>query len=144
MPAIRVLFLCTHTSARSQMAEGLLRTLAGDRVEVHSAGTIATAVRPEAITVMDEIGINLRDHTSKTLARFVRQPFDFVITVCDDANKACPVFPRAQERLHWSINDPIRAQGTEADRLQAFRKARDVLPLRIEQELLPQILAASA
>ncbi len=102
----RVLFLCTHNSARSQMAEGLLRALGGDRFEVASAGTEATAVRPEAFAVMREIGIDLSGQTSKTLERYLDKPFDLVITVCDAAAESCPVFLGARRRLHWSFPDP--------------------------------------
>jgi arsenate reductase (thioredoxin) len=88
----RVLFLCTHNSARSQMAEGLLRALAGDRFEAHSAGTEATHVKPLAVRAMGEVGVDITDQESKTLERYVEEPFDYVITVCDDANEACPFF----------------------------------------------------
>src|SRR5437588_10443507 len=98
----RVLFLCTHNSARSQMAEGLLRAMAGARFDVASAGTEATRVRPLAAKAMAEIGIDISGHSSKTLDAFVLQPWDFVITVCDSANESCPVFPGAAKRLHWS------------------------------------------
>src|SRR5688500_18413936 len=111
--AKRVLFLCTHNSARSQMAEGLLRTLGQGRFEVFSAGTEATRVRPEAIAAMRELGIDISGQTSKTLERFLREPFDEVITVCDDANETCPVFPGARNRRHWSIDDPSRVQGPD-------------------------------
>jgi len=104
----RVLFLCTHNSARSQTAEGLLRQLGGDRFEVHSAGTEATRVRPLAIRAMGELGIDISGQESKTLDRFLDQPFDKVITVCDQANEACPVFFGARERLHWSFPDPAK------------------------------------
>jgi arsenate reductase len=96
----KVLFLCTHNSARSQMAEGLLRHLAGERFEVMSAGTEATHVRTLAIRAMDELGIDISGQDSKTLDRYLGEPFDYVITVCDDANEACPVFPGARRRLH--------------------------------------------
>ena len=102
----RVLFLCTHNSARSQMAEGLLRSLGRGTFEVASAGTIATRVRPEAIAVMREIGIDISTQTSKTLDRFLPERFDEVITVCDNANETCPVFPGARNRRYWSIDDP--------------------------------------
>lgn len=141
MPGARVLFLCTHNSARSQMAEGLLRALAGGQVEVHSAGTEATHLRPEAIEVMDEIGIDLRQQFSKTLARFLDQPFEVVITVCDEADESCPTFPHARQRLHWSIADPSAVQGAQEDRLKAFRAARQSLHQRIETELLPSLLS---
>lgn len=139
----RVLFICTHNSARSQMAEALVRSLGGSSLEVHSAGTVATSIRPEAIAVMEEIGIDIRGQTSKILTAYLDQPFDFVITVCDDANETCPIFPHAGERLHWSIDDPSRFLGDEAQRLMAFRKAREALLLRIERELLPRLLSAA-
>ncbi len=131
----RVLFLCTHNSARSQMAEGLLRTLGGGAFDARSAGTVATRVRPEAIAAMRELQIDISGQESKTLERFLNEPFDEVITVCDNANETCPIFPNAHRRRHWSIDDPA-AQGTEAERLAAFRRARDELRARIEQELL--------
>jgi arsenate reductase (thioredoxin) len=96
----RVLFLCTHNSARSQMAEGLLRHMAGDRFEAMSAGTEATHVRPLAVQAMEEIGVDISGQESKTLERYLQEPFDYVITVCDDANEACPFFPGAGNRLH--------------------------------------------
>ena len=133
---IRVLFLCTHNSARSQMAEGLLRALGGPDAAVLSAGTVATAVRPEAVAVMGELGIDISGQASKPLDRFLGEPFDEVITVCDDANDACPFFPQAARRRHWSVADPSRVEGTTADRLAAFRQARDELRRRIEAELL--------
>ena len=141
-PTPRVLFLCTHNSARSQMAEGLLRALAGGRVEPHSAGTEATAVRPLAIRAMAELGIDLSGQTSKTLTRYLGEPFDAVITVCDDANESCPVFPGARERLHWSLPDPSQATGTEAAQLAVYRQVRDALRGRMERELLPRVLSA--
>jgi arsenate reductase len=132
----RVLFLCTHNSARSQMAEGLLRDLAGDRFDAHSAGTEATLVRPLAIRVMDEIGIDISGQDSKTLDRYLSEPFDYVITVCDDANEACPFFPGARNRLHWSLEDPSRTEGSEEERLVIFRRVRDEIREHIEQELV--------
>ena len=132
----RVLFLCTHNSARSQMAEGLLRQLGGDRFEVFSAGTEATMVRPLAIRAMQELGIDISGQQSKTLARYLDQPFDQVITVCDQANEACPVFFGARERLHWSFPDPSQATGTEAEQLSVYRQVRDAIRARIERELL--------
>ena len=136
MPAQRVLFLCTHNSARSQMAEGLLRRLGGDRFEAHSAGTEATGVRPLAIQAMAELGIDISKHTSKTLDPYVDQGFDNVVTVCDDANESCPIFPNATHRLHWSLPDPSKATGNEAERLAVYRKVRDELRARIQEELL--------
>jgi len=134
----RILFLCTHNSARSQIAEGLLRALGGDHFEVVSAGTEQTRVRPEAIAVMGELNIDISGQTSKTLERFLRERWDEVITVCDQANESCPVFPGARARRHWSIGDPSKVQGTEQQRLAAFRRARDELRQRIETELLSQ------
>jgi len=132
----RVLFLCTHNSARSQMAEGLLRHLAGDRFEVHSAGTEATSVRPEAISAMSEVGVDVSNQESKTLERYLKESFEYVITVCDAANEACPVFPGARRRLHWSFEDPSQATGTEEERLDRFRSVRDEIRERIEKELV--------
>jgi arsenate reductase (thioredoxin) len=132
----RILFLCTHNSARSQMAEGLLRQLARDRFEVMSAGTEATHIRPLAIRAMDEIGIDISGQESKTLDRYLDEPFDFVITVCDDANEACPFFPGAANRLHWSFEDPSRAEGSEEERLAVFRSVRDRIRERIEDDLV--------
>jgi arsenate reductase len=120
------------------MAEGLLRHLAGDRFEVHSAGTEATSIRPEAITVMTELGIDVSEQGSKTLQRYMGEAFEYVITVCDAANEACPVFPGAKNRLHWSFEDPSRATGTEEERLGVFRSVRDEIRERIERELLPK------
>ena len=136
MAARSVLFLCTHNSARSQMAEGLLRHLGGDRFEAHSAGTESTRVRPLAIKAMSELGIDISKQTSKTLDPFVNDRFDHVITVCDNANEACPYFPNAGHRVHWSLPDPSKATGTEADQLAVYRTVRDDLRLRIERELL--------
>jgi arsenate reductase len=128
--------VCTHNSARSQMAEGILRDLAGDRFEVMSAGTEATLVRPLAIRAMDEIGIDISGQESKTLERYLGEPFDYVITVCDEANEACPFFPGAKNRLHWSFEDPSRAEGSEEERLRVFQRVRDEIRERIEQDLV--------
>lgn len=135
MEKIKVLFLCTHNFARSQMAEGLLRHLAGNRFEVMSAGTEATQVRPLAMRAMSELGIDISSQESKTLNRYLGEPFNYVITVCDEANEACSFFPGAAERLHWSLPDPAVAEGTEEDRLEVFRSVRDRLKERIEREL---------
>jgi arsenate reductase len=132
----RVLFLCTHNSARSQMADGLLRHLAGDRFEAMSAGTEATRVRPLAIRAMEEVGVDISGQESKTLDRDLEVTFDHVITVCDDANEACPFFPGTRERLHWSFKDPSRAEGSEEERLAVFRRVRDGIRDRLQAELL--------
>jgi arsenate reductase len=140
----RVLFLCTHNSARSQMAEGLLRHVARGSVEAHSAGTEATHVRPLAMKAMAELGIDIAGHESKTLERYLSEPFDAVITVCDDANETCPVFPGARLRLHWSFPDPSGATGTESEQLAVYRTVRDAIRRRIVDELLPLVTAPSA
>lgn len=132
----RVIFVCTHNSARSQMAEGMLRAWDGDRFEAFSAGTRATRVRPEAIEVMREIGIDLRGHTSKTLEPFLGESFHWLITVCDQAQEACPTIPGVRQQAHWSIEDPSTVEGDEAARLAAFRVARDDLRDRIRLFLL--------
>jgi arsenate reductase len=118
------------------MAEGLLRHLAGDRFEVMSAGTEATHVRPLAIRAMKEIGVDISGQDSKTLGRYLQEPFDYVITVCNDANEACPFFPGAAGRLHWSFEDPSKAEGTEEERLTVFRSVRDRIRERIEADLV--------
>ena len=132
----RVLFLCTHNSARSQMAEGLLRHLAGDRFDAFSAGTDATGVRPLAIRAMAELQIDISGQESKILERYLGEPFDVVITVCDDANETCPAFYGAKARRHWSFPDPAKAAGTEDEQLAVYRQVRDAIRARIERELL--------
>jgi arsenate reductase (thioredoxin) len=127
----RVLFLCTHNSARSQMAEGLLRAIADDRFEVGSAGTERTAVNPLAIRAMAERGIDIRGHTSKVYTDLAEGAWDYLITVCDEANERCPWVPSGATGLHWSFPDPAGAAGTEEERLAVFRRVRD----RIEERL---------
>lgn len=128
---VRVLFLCTHNSARSQMAEGILRHLGGERVEAASAGTVATRVHPLAITAMEEKGIDIGGQRSKHMDEFAGQRFDFVVTVCDNASETCPVFPWDPERIHWSIADPSAVEGEEETKLRAFRVTSDELMTRI-------------
>jgi arsenate reductase len=123
----RVLFLCVHNSARSQMAEGLLRSMAGDGVVVQSAGLEAGRLRPEAIAVMAEFGLDISAQRSKSVEDLAGERFDVVVTTCDEAREACPLFPGALEILHWSIADPAAVQGDDATRLEAFREARDEL-----------------
>ena len=135
----RALILCTGNSARSQMAEGLLRHLAGDLFEVHSAGTKPSQVRPEAIAAMAEIGIDISGHRSKSAAEFEDQPFDVVLTVCDNARESCPVYPGARRMVHHSFEDPAAVEGTEEERLASFRKVRDQIRHYLETELLPEI-----
>jgi arsenate reductase len=123
----RVLILCTGNSARSQMAEGLLRHDAGDRFEVESAGTKPGQVRPEAIEVMRELGIDISGHRSKHVDEFAGRKFDTVLTVCDNARESCPVFPGGTVTMHRNFEDPAAAQGSEAERLAVFRRVRDQL-----------------
>ena len=130
----RSLFLCTHNSARSQMAEGWLRHLAGDRYEVHSAGT---DVRPLAMRAMSEMGVDISGQESKTLERCLGQPWDHVITVCDSANEACPVFPGARQRRHWSFPDPSTATGSDEEQFAVYRQVRDAIRYRIVDFLRP-------
>lgn len=132
----RVLFVCTHNSARSQMAEGMLRAWGESRFEVFSAGTEATTVRREAIAAMAEIGIDIGGHTSKTLEPFLGESFSWLITVCDQARELCPTLPGVAQQAHWSIDDPSAVEGTERERLEAFRRARDVLRGRIQMFIL--------
>ena len=129
----RVLILCSGNSARSQMAEGLLRHDGGAAFEVASAGTKPSYVRPEAIAAMYEIGIDISGHRSKSVDEFTGQGFDYVITVCDNAKESCPVFPTATKRIHWSLDDPAAAQGTEEQRLAEFRRVRDQLRTLLHQ-----------
>jgi arsenate reductase (thioredoxin) len=129
----KVLFLCTGNSARSQMAEGLLRHEAGAAFEVFSAGTKPTQVRPEAIAVMREVGIDISAHRSKSVDEFAGQDFDYVITVCDNAKQSCPIYPAKTKRIHWSIEDPAAVQGSGEEILAAFRRIRDELRLRLQR-----------
>jgi arsenate reductase len=131
----RVLFVCLHNSARSQMAEGMLRAWAGNRFEVASGGTEASSVRPEAVTVMNELGIDISGHASKTIERFVRQPWDWLIPVCEEACEACPYVPGAKAVLRWAFDDPSAATGTEDERLTVFRRVRDELATQVRSFL---------
>jgi arsenate reductase len=134
----RVLFLCTHNSARSQMAEGFLRAMAGDRFEVQSAGTQKTSVHPLAIRAMAERGIDINGQSSKIYVGLMPDPWDYLITVCDDANEKCPFVPGTTKRLHWSLPDPSRASGSEDDRLTVFRRVRDEIEARIGEWIKTQ------
>ncbi len=131
MTSIRVLFVCTHNSARSQLAEALLGRLGGDDFEVHSAGTEATRVNPYAIRVLAEQGIDWTGATSKTIDGFLGQRFDYVITVCDHARETCPVFPGSTSTLHWGLDDPSDVQGTDEERLEAFRRTAAEIGARL-------------
>ena len=121
----RVLILCTGNSARSQMAEGLLRHDAGNIFDVYSGGVEPTQVRPEAIEAMNDIGIDISSHRSKSVDEFAGQEFDYVITVCDNANERCPIFPGNTKRIHWSFEDPAATEGDEEARREVFRRVRD-------------------
>lgn len=136
MPPTKVLFVCTGNVFRSQMAEGLLRHFGGDAVEVSSAGARpGPGVHPAAVRCMKEIGLDISGQQSKPVELFLGQPFDYVITVCDQARQLCPVFPGASQSLHWSIPDPVEAQGSEAERMLFYRQIRDDLAARIRQWL---------
>ena len=128
----RALVLCTGNSARSQMGEGLFRAEGGERFEVFSAGTKPGYVRPEAIAVMKELGIDISNHRSKSVDEFDGQAFDYVVTVCDNARDNCPVFPAGTERIHWSFEDPAAVEGSETERLSAFRRIRDQIHARVK------------
>ena len=132
----RVLLICTHNSARSQMAEGMLRAWGGDQIAAFSAGTELSSVRPEAIAVMSEIGIDISGQRSKLISEFAGQQFDWVITVCDRARQQCATIPGMSQAMHWSVEDPSEATGSEEERLTAFRRVRDDLRGRIRMFVL--------
>jgi arsenate reductase len=127
----RVLFLCVHNSARSQIAEGLLRQMAGDRFEVYSAGSEPSQISSFAARVLQDEGVDPSGQYSKSVQEFVNQPFDYVITLCDE--KVCPVFPGAAKRLHWGLPDPSAAKGDSYERLQAFRDTVETLKPRLTE-----------
>lgn len=133
---VRVLFLCTHNSARSQMAEAFLNELGAGRFEAFSAGTEARGLHPLSIQAMAEAGFDISLQESKTLDAFAGQRFDVLITVCDEANEACPYFADARERRHWSFPDPSAVAGDDATRFAAFVTVRDAIRERIQKELL--------
>jgi arsenate reductase len=128
---IRVLFVCTHNSARSQIAEALLQRYGGDDFEVFSAGTEATVVNPLAVRVLADLGIDWSHAESKTIDRFLSQQFDYVITVCDRAKATCPVFPGSSNSLHWGLDDPSEVVGTDEERLTAFRRTQTEVSARL-------------
>ena len=131
----RVLFLCTHNSCRSQMAEGLINHDLGDRYQAFSAGTEATAVNPRAITVMQELGIDISVHRSKVLDEFAAERFDYVVTLCGDAHERCPLFFGGVERLHIGFHDPTTDGGSEEEILANFRKVRDEIRVKLGEYL---------
>jgi len=130
-----VLFLCTGNSCRSQMAEGLLRHLAGDRFEVASAGIRPAGLHPLAVAAMKEIGIDISGHRSKSVAEVESRAFDYVITVCDQVKEECPFFPARLAQLHWGFDDPAAARGTEEEKLRVFRRVRDEIGDAIQRFL---------
>jgi arsenate reductase (thioredoxin) len=132
----RVLVICTHNSARSQMAEGMLRAWGGEHIAAYSGGTELSTVRPEAITAMDEIGIDISGQRSKLISEFAGQTFDWVITVCDRARQHCATIPGMGQAMHWSVEDPSEATGSEDERMTAFRRVRDDLRGRIRMFIL--------
>lgn len=132
----KVLILCTANSARSQMAEGLLKHICQDQYDVNSAGTKASEVRPEAIAVLKELGLDISDHRSKSVEEFADEQIDFVLTVCDNAKENCPYFPASTKLTHHSFEDPAAVEGDETARLEAFRKARNEINQYIADEYL--------
>ena len=130
----KVLFICTHNSARSQIAEGLMNTFFGDDYTAVSAGTESTQVNPYAIKVMKEAGIDVASHHSKSVDSFLDQDFDYVVTVCDHANETCPFFPGGKKRVHKGFQDPSAIEGTEEEKLTGFRRIRDEIRAWIEKE----------
>ena len=134
----KVLFVCTHNSARSQIAEGLLNSLYGTKYQAFSAGTEPSAVNPFAIQVMSKIGIDISKNRSKSINEFMEQKFDYVIPVCDHANETCLFFPGGMKRLHRSFEDPSSFKGNEADTLSVFRRIRDKIKEWIAKEFIPK------
>jgi len=128
---IRVLFVCTGNSARSQIAEALLRDFGGADFEVNSAGTEPHGVNPYTIRVLDEIGIDWSAARSKSVTEFIGRPFDYVITVCDRARQTCPVFPGNHNTMHWGLEDPAEVEGTDEQKLEAFRRTRTEVATRL-------------
>lgn len=128
-----ILVLCTGNSARSQMGEGLFRHYLGDRFEIHSAGTKPSFVRPEAISAMAELGIDISHHRSKSVDEFLTREYAYIVTVCDNARENCPYLPDAAERVHWSFEDPAAVEGDEATRLEAFRRIREQIRAKVEE-----------
>ncbi|HOI77155.1 MAG TPA: arsenate reductase ArsC [Methanofastidiosum sp.] len=121
----KVLFVCTHNSARSQMAEGLLNNICENAFEAYSAGSAPTRINPFSIEALKEIGIDISSHYSKSTEDFMNMQFDYVITVCDNAKETCPFFPGAKNYMHKRFEDPSSVEGTNEDKLNAFRKSRD-------------------
>ena len=131
----KIIFICTANACRSQIAEGIMRKLAGDKFDVFSAGSHPSLVHPMSIKVMKEIGIDITSHTSDPISKFLSKNINIVVTVCDNTDKVCPVFPGKVERIHWSIKDPFKGWGSNPDDLVNFRLTRDDLVLRIKNFL---------
>lgn len=129
----KVLFLCTGNSCRSQMAEGFLRHLAGERFDAFSAGTKPVGLNPDAVKVMKEAGIDISGQRSKNVSEFIGQRFPYVVTVCDTAKESCPIFPGAFRTLHWSLPDPAAAEGSFEERVEVFRQVRDEIEQHIRE-----------
>jgi arsenate reductase len=146
MPSKRpkVLFLCTGNSARSQMAEGYLRKVAGDQFEPMSAGIEPKGLNPLAVEAMSEIGIDISRQKSKDVVGFLGQPIPYVVTVCDNAKQRCPIFPRTYKFLHWSLDDPAAAIGTHEEKLSVFRRVRDEIAKHIDEEFVERVAAERA
>ena len=140
MRPIRVLFVCTHNAARSQIAEALLQQAGGEDFEVASAGTEVTRVHPDAIRVLADRGIDWSAARSKPVGEFIGEPFDYVVTVCDRARESCPVFPGATTTRHWGLDDPSEVEGSDAVRLAAFERTAT----EIDDRLRPFIVEALA
>ena len=132
----KIIFICTGNACRSQIAEGIMRQLAGDKFDVFSAGSHPSLVHPISIKVMKEIGINITSHTSDPISNFLSENINIVVTVCDNADKVCPVFPGRVERIHWSIKDPFKGWGSDPDDLDNFTRTRDDLYERIKNFLI--------
>jgi arsenate reductase len=137
----KVLFLCTGNSARSQMAEGYLRHVAGDEFEAVSAGIEPKGLNPLAIEAMNEIGVDISHQASKDVVTLLGQHIPYVVTVCDNARERCPIFPRTYKFLHWSFEDPAAAQGSHEEKLAIFRRVRDEIAHRIDEELVSPRMA---
>ncbi len=138
----KVLFLCTGNSARSQMAEGYLRYAAGDHFEALSAGIEPKGLNPLATEAMQEIGIDISHQKSKDVVSFLGQYIPYIVTVCDNARERCPIFPRTFKFLHWSFEDPAAATGSHEEKLAVFRRVRDEIARRIDQELISTAVEA--
>jgi arsenate reductase len=130
--AIRVLFVCTGNSARSQIAEAILRHQGGPAFDVASAGTEPKGVNPLTVRILEEIGIDISTARSKSVSEFLGQEFDYVITVCDQARESCPIFPGARESIHWGFDDPAAAEGSEVERLAVFRRVMSEISVRLQ------------